>query len=112
MIVAGTGESPIPCELTISESESLDTLVGHLIKEGALAPPVSQSPRELRIKRHGLSNRQYQVARLVGAGMTNREISAELCLNEQSVKNMVSTILRRLECTNRVQLANLMNLSH
>jgi DNA-binding NarL/FixJ family response regulator len=56
---------------------------------------------------HGLelSNREYEVARLVARGCSNATISRILALKEQSVKNLVSTVIRKLRCENRVQVA-------
>lgn len=53
----------------------------------------------------GLSRRELQVAQFVAKGLPNRRISTILGLQEQSVKNLVSTIMRKLRCENRVQVA-------
>jgi DNA-binding NarL/FixJ family response regulator len=52
-----------------------------------------------------LSRREYEVAQLVAKGMSNRKISVVTGLREQSVKNLVSVIMRKLRCENRVQVA-------
>ncbi|MFI5384709.1 MAG: response regulator transcription factor [Fimbriimonadales bacterium] len=56
---------------------------------------------------HGLdlSNREYQAACLIAKGYSNRMIAETMALKEQSVKNMVSTVIRKLHCENRVQVA-------
>jgi len=62
--------------------------------------------RSQRRGRHGLlSERENDIARLVSQGLSNREISDQLKLSEQSVKNIVSRILKKLGLTNRVQIA-------
>jgi DNA-binding NarL/FixJ family response regulator len=53
----------------------------------------------------GLSRRELQVAQFVAKGLPNRRIASVLNLQEQSVKNLVSTIMRKLRCENRVQVA-------
>lgn len=53
----------------------------------------------------GLSRRELQVAQYVAKGMPNRRIATITNLQEQSVKNLVSTIMRKLRCENRVQVA-------
>jgi DNA-binding NarL/FixJ family response regulator len=53
----------------------------------------------------GLSRRELQVAQYVAKGLPNRRIATILGLQEQSVKNLVSTIMRKLRCENRVQVA-------
>lgn len=53
----------------------------------------------------GLSRRELEVAQYVAKGMPNRRIATITNLQEQSVKNLVSTIMRKLRCENRVQVA-------
>lgn len=55
-----------------------------------------------------LSTREYSVALLIARGESNQAIAKQLSLKEQSVKNLVSTIIRKLRCENRVQVALLM----
>ncbi len=55
--------------------------------------------------RFELSRREYEVASLVAKGYSNRKISEAVNLKEQSVKNLVSVIMRKLKCENRVQVA-------
>jgi len=52
-----------------------------------------------------LTRREYEVAQLVSKGMSNRTISQVTGLQEQSIKNLVSVIMRKLNCENRVQVA-------
>jgi DNA-binding NarL/FixJ family response regulator len=52
-----------------------------------------------------LSRREQEIAKLVGRGLTNRAIAEELALSEQSVKNLVSRVLKKTGLGNRVQLA-------
>ena len=52
-----------------------------------------------------LSSREVEVARLVGAGASNREIAASLFITEGTVKNHVSSTLRKLGLRDRTQLA-------
>lgn len=53
----------------------------------------------------GLSRRELEVALLVAKGYSNRKISEVVGLKEQSIKNLVSVIMRKLKCENRVQVA-------
>jgi DNA-binding NarL/FixJ family response regulator len=53
----------------------------------------------------GLSSREYEIAKLIAKGYSNRSISEETGIQEQSVKNSVSTILRKTGSENRTQLA-------
>jgi DNA-binding NarL/FixJ family response regulator len=56
-----------------------------------------------------LSERERAVARLVGRGLTNSEISAELLMSTATAKAYVSRILAKLDLTNRVQIALLVH---
>lgn len=61
---------------------------------------------EHRIQRpHGFSAREHEVAKLVAKGYSNRKIAEETGVREQSVKNLVSTIMRKLGAENRTQVA-------
>ena len=53
----------------------------------------------------GLSRRELEVVRLVGAGRTNREIAQELFLSPRTVDMHVRNILRKLDCRSRVDAA-------
>jgi DNA-binding NarL/FixJ family response regulator len=52
-----------------------------------------------------ISGREVEVARLVGAGATNREIAHCLYITEGTAKNHISKILRKLGLRDRTQLA-------
>lgn len=52
-----------------------------------------------------LSEREREVLRLLGDGLSNREIGAALALAEGTVKNYVSAILDKLHAANRTQAA-------
>jgi DNA-binding NarL/FixJ family response regulator len=52
-----------------------------------------------------LSPREEEVLRLVGDGLTNRQIAEALFLSEHTVKNHIKSILEKVQVKNRVQLA-------
>lgn len=52
-----------------------------------------------------LSMREIEVVRLIVAGMSNKEISANLHLSEKTIKNHVSRIFSKFNCTARTQAA-------
>lgn len=68
----------------------------------------TRRPRVRKSSQLGLSARESEVVELVAKGLSNRKIAEMTSLQEQSVKNMVSTIMRRLNCENRTQLALLL----
>jgi DNA-binding NarL/FixJ family response regulator len=54
---------------------------------------------------HDLSERELEVLALVTEGKTNAEIAEALILSEKTVRNHVSTILEKLQLTNRIEAA-------
>ena len=52
-----------------------------------------------------LSKREREIAALVAQGLDNHQIAAALFLSEGTVRNRISTILAKLNMTNRTQLA-------
>lgn len=52
-----------------------------------------------------LTEREYEVARLVAEGLDNREISAIAYLSEGTVRNNISNILSKMNLKNRTQIA-------
>lgn len=52
-----------------------------------------------------LSEREIEVLRLVAKGATNREIAATLYIAEGTVRNHLTTILSKLEVSDRTQAA-------
>ena len=55
----------------------------------------------------GLTRRQQQLVPLIAQGLTNKEIAAHLNISEQTVKNHIHTILRRVGATDRLQVVDL-----
>lgn len=52
-----------------------------------------------------LSPRQTEVAKLVAQGLSNKEIAKTLFIGNRTVETHVSTILGRMQCRNRAELA-------
>lgn len=52
-----------------------------------------------------LTQREQDVARLLAQGASNEEISRQLGIQAQSVRNLVSAVMRKLGCSNRIQIA-------
>ena len=54
-----------------------------------------------------LTRRERQLVPLLGRGLTNKEIAAEFNLSEQTVKNHIHRILRKVGANGRVAVADL-----
>ena len=78
---------------TVIDGQVTSRLVAHL----ADAPP--------RTAPNVLTTREDQVARLIATGASNQEIARTLFLTEGTVKNHVSSALRKLSLRDRTQLA-------
>jgi two-component system response regulator DevR len=50
----------------------------------------------------GLTNREQQLVLLIGRGLTNKEIASQLQLAEQTVRNHVHRMIRKVGVTNRL----------
>ncbi|MCX7922805.1 MAG: response regulator transcription factor [Clostridia bacterium] len=50
------------------------------------------------------TEREIEMIRLIAAGKSNKEIAAKLFLTEGSVKNIITTMLRKLNLEDRIQL--------
>lgn len=52
-----------------------------------------------------ITDSEWNVIKLITRGMSNKEIATKLCLSEGSVRNYLSSILRKLDLRDRTQLA-------
>ena len=58
--------------------------------------------------RHGLTRREQQLLPLIAQGLTNKEIATHLCLSEQTVKNHIHRILRKVGVESRLSAAQVL----
>lgn len=56
-------------------------------------------------KDYELSEKEYEVVKLVAEGLSNKEIAAEMFLSEGTVRNYISDVLEKLGLRDRTQLA-------
>ncbi|TDE41724.1 response regulator transcription factor [Nonomuraea mesophila] len=80
-----------------------ETVLGGVAAERVVAE-LQRAPA-VRDLAEELSEREREVAVLVGQGATNREIARRLFITEGTVKNHISSILRKLRLRDRTQLA-------
>jgi DNA-binding NarL/FixJ family response regulator len=83
---------------------------GEALLDPALTQQVFARVREAARKEHeeafaDLTDQELRVLSLVSEGKTNREIAEVLFLGEGTVRNYVSSVLRKLDLTNRAEAA-------
>lgn len=81
-----------------------------MLAESYTASPAPRAPAGGRDAYTGsgstvLTPRQLEVARLVALGLGNKQVARRLGISEWTVVNHLREIMRRLECTSRVQVA-------
>ena len=59
----------------------------------------------------GLTRRQQQIVPLIAQGLTNKEIASHLNLSEQTIKNHVHGLMRRVGADDRLQVIDLTHFS-
>jgi len=74
---------------------------------GGLTPPdrLRESTSVYDAPSAHLTQREQDVARLLAQGASNEAISHQLGIQAQSVRNLVSAVMRKLGCSNRIQIA-------
>ncbi|MBA3726289.1 MAG: response regulator transcription factor [Armatimonadetes bacterium] len=90
--------------LRTSNSESLQKAI-RAVAAGKTWDMPERGAGRAGIRGRDLSAREQDIAALVAKGLANRDIAQRLGLSEQSVKNLVSRILKKKGLTNRVQIA-------
>ncbi len=111
IVVIGGGEATAlegSVDRVVSRSANANTLFNAIQEAGghlkSTRPYVREGKRGYK-DGNALTRREYEVAQLVSKGLSNRRISQVSGLREQSVKNLVSVIMRKLRCENRTQVA-------
>jgi two-component system, NarL family, response regulator DevR len=90
-----------------------------VVDDGAVCPPqlclalFDHLAQQARVPsfhlRHtlGLTRREQQLVQLIGLGLTNKEIASQLNLSEQTVKNHVHRMLRKVGANDRLSVVEL-----
>jgi DNA-binding NarL/FixJ family response regulator len=66
----------------------------------------SSRPEPARARREltGITGREREVLTLVGSGLSNTEIAAELCISVATAKTYLTRLFTKLDARDRVQL--------
>jgi DNA-binding NarL/FixJ family response regulator len=75
-------------------------LAGFVLDAFALAPPAAEPDSEYE----QLSPREREVMRLIARGYSYKEVAAELTLSVKTIETHVSSVLRKLQLSNRREL--------
>lgn len=68
-------------------------------------PGLIQVPEPFDYESREISEREFEIIRLIADGLSNKEIAARLFLSEGTVRNYLSSILDKLELRDRTQVA-------
>jgi DNA-binding NarL/FixJ family response regulator len=81
--------------------------VGHLraLRRLDALTDASVDPADAGARRDGLTARETEVLRLLGEGLSNRDIAARLVISENTAANHVRNILAKTGSDNRTQAA-------
>ncbi|WP_344488790.1 response regulator transcription factor [Streptomyces enissocaesilis] len=93
--------------------QQLHSNLAHLLPQGAhLAERVpapdnrrDPSPVPSETPKSALSPQEIRVLQLTSRGFSNRQIARELALSEQTVKNYMSTVFRKIGVQSRTEAA-------
>lgn len=88
-----------------SEPEELLAAIRTVNRGQQYVPPNVAAKLVQRVTGPELSDRELEVLRLVGQGMSNQEISTALTISESTVKTHINRILSKLEVKDRTQAA-------
>ena len=109
-----------PGDLLLLCSDGLTNAVREAARGGSIIAPdvaskvlqmfsrMAQGDVQVRVNKKNaleLTKMEWQVIREVGCGLSNKEIAGRLYLSEGTVRNYISSILRKLELRDRTQLA-------
>jgi len=71
----------------------------------------TSEPQSFMIRHNlGLTRREQQLVHMIGRGLTNKEIAAQLNLSEQTVKNHIHRMLRKVGASDRLSAVELCRL--
>jgi DNA-binding NarL/FixJ family response regulator len=84
-------------------------LIAHVTGGTGNGPETTRRREGARTRLGRLSERELEVARVLGRGLSNAEMATELYMSTATVKAYVSRLLTKLDLDNRVQVALLVH---
>ena len=100
------GDLAFTPEITRRLVEAFHQTQEHQATDGGLGPevrPAAASPAPPRRPSDELTTRELDVLRMVGTGMSNTDIAAELMLAEATVKTHIYRVMAKLDLASRAQ---------
>ncbi|MCX7885217.1 MAG: response regulator transcription factor [Caloramator sp.] len=92
-----------------SLAESLRTVYkGNAVFDKNVAKTIYEMLKDEKKKSHkdfGLSDRDYEIIKLISEGLSNKEIAEKLYLSEGTVRNYITNLLSKLNLRDRTQIA-------
>lgn len=88
-------------KIVLQDNIVLDGKIGKEIVDLSTA----SNKQDFNSTHYNLSEKEVEIIRLIASGLSNQEISDQLFLSLGTIKNNVTTILRKLDLRDRTQLA-------
>lgn len=90
--------------------DSLKTVVkGNMVFEKNVAQTISNLVKnegnKNDLEKYNLTGREEDILKLIGDGLSNKEIAGKLYLSEGTIRNYITNLLEKLELRDRTQLA-------
>jgi DNA-binding NarL/FixJ family response regulator len=89
---------------TIAEGHAVCPPVYARVLFDVVATQTDDLPNRRRRAQWGLTRREQQLVPLIGKGLSNKEIASHLNLSEQTVKNHIHRILRKVGVSDRLSV--------
>ena len=91
---------------TRSAGDGADSAAREAVRADDASPSSTDSAAAAMRERFAcLTDREFEVMRLIAEGLSNREVAAAAYMSEGTVRNHISTMLAKLGLKNRTQLA-------
>lgn len=82
----------------------IGVVLSRYISNPSKKPEPTENPNlEVQLKKFGITQREFEVLRLIAEGHSNQEISVALFISESTVKTHVSNVLVKLDAKRRTQ---------